>query len=844
MINKNDLRKAISSIAISNAKRNTIYRAFSDLDSITKEEFDSVKSDISKVVESMLTKDTVGKANGVASLDSNGSVPIEQLGNIDTTLFLIVRELPTTDIQSDKIYLVPNQDGQGNNVYIEYLYVEDAWEKVGEFKPEVDLSGYAEKSSSIKNIYGLAEGKSKTFTRIEGNNFAEALIKEGNFVGVVINIKIPNSQEQWSVANNSNGVPFIIDNESPTDIKVSIGNDEYFIINNYRYWIIDGEKYIRAFWMPECFAKNSSSDKIVYGLLSSNVGDEKWFDISKISSKTTINDVKFVDVTDYDNFSGNLKQPIGTLIASRSKNNIAIEYADGHIERFNKTDDIRIGGYAEYSTYNSFYSYEYYSYFTKDASLEVNGSLKCRDLTTKGKAEINGSLTVNGQAEIDGTINNNNNPLKVGETTINGTLHVEYNDIKTKSVYPANTGSSSLKDQSKGKVPGNYVVTKSNLGKGAHNYDKLFVENIYWSDCTNISDFSTSLNNEGTIQILNARGINGKPVWIFDGIVDDSPNCDFLGIYATNYNPYSIANIIVFEYSNDSNSEVHVCGHIYFDVDNCTISDSIDDVKQKFVFGNGVHYNEYNKIPFDFIDLPDTINLPNKIDLNFNEPGYIYLENTVDSTASITIKLKNESSLYLDSGRNGKSNLVYATDGSWFDLATKADASAIPTKLSQLTNDSFPTSNDIAVFAGLNINNNAKIKYIQKTNGDEGTYLIAETPADRVANKVYAADGSLFDVGKVVKTIDCKVSGDSHNIEFGYTNADNERSFILVPNATKLAPGIMTADDKVKLDSLPSITGKLSNITAATTAEEVVTKFNALLADLKAKGYMEADTPQ
>ena len=105
MINKNDLRKAISSIAISNAKRNTIYKAFSDLDSISKEEFDLVKSDISKVVESMLTKDTVGKANGVASLDSNGSVPIEQLGNIDTTLFLIVRELPTTDIKTNKIYL-------------------------------------------------------------------------------------------------------------------------------------------------------------------------------------------------------------------------------------------------------------------------------------------------------------------------------------------------------------------------------------------------------------------------------------------------------------------------------------------------------------------------------------------------------------------------------------------------------------------------------------------------------------------------------------------------------------------------------------------------------------------
>lgn len=140
MINKNNLRKAISSIPISNAKRNIIYRAFSDLNSITKEEFDSVKSDISKVVESMLTKDSVGKANGVASLDSDGNVPIEQLGNIDTTLFLIVRKLPTNDIQSNKIYLVPNQNGQGDNVYVEYLYVEGVWEKLGEFKAEVDLS--------------------------------------------------------------------------------------------------------------------------------------------------------------------------------------------------------------------------------------------------------------------------------------------------------------------------------------------------------------------------------------------------------------------------------------------------------------------------------------------------------------------------------------------------------------------------------------------------------------------------------------------------------------------------------------------------------------------------------
>lgn len=801
----------------------------------------SIKAAISGKADASELKDVKKQVENKADL-VDGKVPLAQLGNIDTQVMLVVDKLPNTDIKANKIYLVKNTDStEDQNVYTEYVYVNWKWEKLGEFKPEVDLSGYAEKSSSIKKIYRLTEGSSKTFTRIEGNNFVEALTKEGNFVGVVINIKIPTSEEQWNVANNSSGVPFNISNESPTNIKVSIGNDEYFIINNYNYWTINGEKYIRAFWMPECFANNSSSDKIVYGLLSNNDVIKRWFDISKISSKTTINDVKFVDVTDYDNFSGNLKQPIGTLIASRSKNNIAIEYADGHIERFNKTDDIRIGGYAEDYSYNSFLNYNYYSYFTKDASLEVNGSLKCRDFVTRGKAEINGTLTVNGQAEIDGTIKNNDNPLKVGETTINGTLHVENSDIKSKSIYPANTGSSSLKDPSKGKVPGNYIVTKSNLGKSAHNYDKIFVENIYWSDCTDIKDNDTSLNNEGTIQILNARGINKKPVWVFDGIVDGQPKCDFLGIYADGYEPYNIATTIIFERAEDANSESPVGGIIRFDVTNCIISNGFDYFQQ-FVFGNGVHYNEDNKIPFSFIELPNSINLPNRIDLNFNEFGEIGLENIVDSTASIIIKLKNEGGLYLDSGRIGKSTSVYATDGSWFDLTTKADASAIPTKVSQLINDSnFIAPKTNPTLSGLTVTSNAKIKFIQKSGGSEGTYLVAETVADRVANKVFAADGSLFDVGKVLKKVAFNVSENRDDLELGITAVDGAYTFTLIPKVTTKTPGFMYAADKVKLDALPSITAQLDNITAASIAEEVVTKFNALLADLKAKGYMKAD---
>ena len=69
------------------------------------------------------------------------------------------------------------------------------------------------------------------------------------------------------------------------------------------------------------------------------------------------------------------------------------------------------------------------------------------------------------------------------------------------------------------------------------------------------------------------------------------------------------------------------------------------------------------------------------------------------------------------------------------------------------------------------------------------------------------------------------------------TNLINYAKLTDIPNVSTKADLV---DGKLKVEQLP----KLVNITTASTAEEVVTKFNALLADLKAKGYMEADTAQ
>lgn len=92
----------------------------------------------------------IGEANGVAGLDSNGCVPLDQLGNLDTTVAEVVTALPTTNIKKH-IYLIKDASGVTQNQYEEYIYTGDTsatydaskWEKLGDFRATVDLADYA-----------------------------------------------------------------------------------------------------------------------------------------------------------------------------------------------------------------------------------------------------------------------------------------------------------------------------------------------------------------------------------------------------------------------------------------------------------------------------------------------------------------------------------------------------------------------------------------------------------------------------------------------------------------------------------------------------------------------------
>lgn len=64
------------------------------------------------------------------------------IGSVAGLNLLVVQTLPTQDISTSTIYLVPKTTAQTNNVYDEYIYTNNAWERIGD--TQVDLSGYVQ----------------------------------------------------------------------------------------------------------------------------------------------------------------------------------------------------------------------------------------------------------------------------------------------------------------------------------------------------------------------------------------------------------------------------------------------------------------------------------------------------------------------------------------------------------------------------------------------------------------------------------------------------------------------------------------------------------------------------
>lgn len=111
---------------------------------------DDISTKVSDISIKIIKKGSLGTING-QSIENGNNV------TIDLTLFKVVDQLPTTDIDVNKIYLLPNPAGADDNTYIEYMYIKGKWEVVGEYKSEMSLDNYYTKEDADKKFLAKTE---------------------------------------------------------------------------------------------------------------------------------------------------------------------------------------------------------------------------------------------------------------------------------------------------------------------------------------------------------------------------------------------------------------------------------------------------------------------------------------------------------------------------------------------------------------------------------------------------------------------------------------------------------------------------------------------------------------
>ena len=114
------------------------------------DKIDDVSAKVEDISTKIIKKGSLGTING-KSIENGNNV------TIDLTLFKVVDSLPVSDIDVNKIYLLPNPAGANNNTYIEYMYINGSWEVAGEYKSEMSLDNYYTKGQSDEKFLTKAE---------------------------------------------------------------------------------------------------------------------------------------------------------------------------------------------------------------------------------------------------------------------------------------------------------------------------------------------------------------------------------------------------------------------------------------------------------------------------------------------------------------------------------------------------------------------------------------------------------------------------------------------------------------------------------------------------------------
>ena len=194
---------------------------------------------------------------------------VKGAGNIqiDLTLYKVVSVLPTSSIETTKIYLVKDS-AVDNNSYSEYMYVDGSWEKLGDFRSSVDLEPYAKTeyvNTKLATKVDKENGKglsTNDFTTVEKNKLAG--ISEG--------------------ANNYS-LPL-----AEPDLRggVKIGYNTNSSNRNYAVQLSNGQMYVNVPW---------TDTNTTYGLATSaNDGLMRASDKAKLDSIAAITDTELKSI--------------------------------------------------------------------------------------------------------------------------------------------------------------------------------------------------------------------------------------------------------------------------------------------------------------------------------------------------------------------------------------------------------------------------------------------------------------------------------------------------------------------------------------------------------------------
>lgn len=113
--------------------------------------FDGTNSADAQTLQEVINKKAEGFTAGTGlEMTSDRQLNI----TLDTTVFYVAQSLPASPAagNENKICLVPAESTGTNNIYTEYVWVNSAWEVLGEYQSEVDLTPYL-KSADAANTY-------------------------------------------------------------------------------------------------------------------------------------------------------------------------------------------------------------------------------------------------------------------------------------------------------------------------------------------------------------------------------------------------------------------------------------------------------------------------------------------------------------------------------------------------------------------------------------------------------------------------------------------------------------------------------------------------------------------